>query len=75
MIAIHPARPARAVPVCATCTHFDDSVAAIEAALQGLGSLGSARGAARSTDGVCRLKGRCLAADRWCEDHAPRARP
>jgi hypothetical protein len=54
---------------CATCIHFDNRAAAVEAALPGLATFGSATSAARSSDGICRLHARYLAADRWCAQH------
>jgi hypothetical protein len=44
----------------------------MEAALPGLRSLGSAYGAARASDGLCRLHERVLAAERWCDAHVAR---
>ena len=55
---------------CATCAHFDNAAPAVEAALPGLRSFGSADSAVRSTDGVCTRTERYLSADRWCEQHA-----
>jgi hypothetical protein len=76
MIAIRSLHAPRPVPpCCATCVHFDDRPAAIEAAMAGLRSLGSAFAAVRADDGLCRHLDRYLAADRWCEDHEPGVRP
>ena len=61
-----------APPRCATCAHFDNRPAAVEAALPGLHSFGSADSAVRSADGVCSRTARYLAADRWCEQHLAR---
>jgi len=61
-----------ASPRCATCAHFDNRRAAVEAALPGLHSFGSAESAVRSADGVCSRTARYLAADRWCEEHRAR---
>ena len=60
---------ADAQPRCATCAHFDNRREAVEAALPGLRSFGSADSAVRSTDGVCGRTARYLSADRWCEQH------
>lgn len=57
---------------CASCTHFDNRAAAVEAALPGLRSFGSAESAVRTADGVCGVSGRYLSASRSCEQHAPR---
>ncbi len=57
---------------CATCVHFDNRPAAIEAALPGLRSFGSAESAVRTADGVCEVSGRYLSAARWCAEHATR---
>jgi hypothetical protein len=56
---------------CATCAHFDNRVAAVEAALPGLASFGSAASAVRGDDGVCALHRVYLAAERWCGQHVP----
>ena len=71
MIAIVPAK-VPAPPRCASCTHFDNRPTAVEDALPGLHSFGSADSAVRSTDGVCGRTSRYLSADRWCDQHAAR---
>ena len=63
---------ARDLANCASCVHFDNRPAAVEAALPGLRSFGSAESAVRTADGVCRLNGRYLAATRSCDQHTPR---
>ncbi len=59
---------------CATCAHFDNRAAAVEGALPGLRSFGSAESAVRTGDGVCAHTGRYLAASRSCAAHAARER-
>ncbi len=65
--AAHAARPR-----CASCAHFDNAPSAVEAALPGLQSFGSADSAVRAADGVCVRTSRYLASDRWCEQHSGR---
>jgi hypothetical protein len=60
---------------CASCSHFDNSAAAVEAALPGLRSFGSAQSAVRTADGVCARTGRYLDAARSCGQHVERASP
>jgi hypothetical protein len=57
---------------CVTCHYFDDSVAAIEAALPGLSSLGSAYAAVRSADGLCQHHDRYVASSSHCAAHLRR---
>lgn len=56
---------------CASCAHFDNRAATVEAALPGLRSFGSAESAVRTADGVCGVSGRYLSAARSCDAHAP----
>ena len=73
MIAIASLLPRRAAqPRCASCVHFDNRRSAVERALPGLRSFGSADSAVRSSDGVCERTSRYLSADRWCEQHRAR---
>ncbi len=57
---------------CASCAHFDNRPAAVEAALPGLRSFGSAESAVRTADGLCEISGRYLSAARSCDQHTPR---
>lgn len=66
--------PANASARCATCAHFDNRAQAVEAALPGLRSFGSAQSAVRTTDGICTLNGRYLSAGRTCREHTPARR-
>jgi hypothetical protein len=61
-------------PTCRSCRHFDDAPPAIEAALPGLTSLGSAYAAVRCDDGLCAVHGRLVGAARGCAAHASRGR-
>lgn len=63
---------ARELANCASCVHFDNRPGAVEAALPGLRSFGSAESAVRTADGVCEVSGRYLSATRSCGQHAPR---
>ena len=60
---------------CASCAHFDNRAATVEAALPGLRSFGSAQSAVRTGDGVCGRTGRYLSASRSCEQHTERTPP
>lgn len=55
---------------CRTCRHFEDSPAALEAALPGLASLSSAYAAVRADDGLCALHDRYLAGRSVCDRYA-----
>ncbi len=57
-------------PTCRVCRHFDDSPAALEAALPGLASLSSAYAAVRAGDGLCTLHDRYLAGRSVCDSFA-----
>jgi hypothetical protein len=64
-----PVRPAALepkVPSCRECRHFQNDAAALEAALPGLKSLGSAHAAVRAHDGMCSFHGRYVAASSLC---------
>ena len=58
---------------CASCAHFDNRAATVEAALPGLRSFGSAESAVRASDGVYGRTGRYLSATRSCGQHVERA--
>jgi len=51
---------------CARCRYFDNSPSALEAALPGLKILSSAYAAVRSSDGLCALHARYVAATSVC---------
>jgi hypothetical protein len=51
---------------CAGCRHFNGRPADIEAALPGLSSLSSAYAAVRSSDGICAVHDRYVAASSVC---------
>lgn len=55
---------------CATCRHFNDRPADIEAQFTGLSSLSSAYAAVRSSDGLCRIHDRYVAASSLCAGYA-----
>ncbi len=57
-----------APPRCGGCAHFVADPAAIEAAIPGLASLGSALAAVRGQDGLCRHHDILLAASSRCAD-------
>ncbi len=61
-----PAAPAG----CGDCRHFGNSAAAVEQALPGLVSLGSAYAAVRADDGICRVHQRYVSASSICASHA-----
>ncbi len=61
-----------APPACGSCRHFNDMARAIEAALPGLVSLGSAFAAVRSADGLCLYHGRYLTSSSTCAAHSAR---
>ena len=52
---------------CRACIAFVGDAAALEAALPGLRSMGSADAAVRSDDGLCRLHGRFVSARARCD--------
>ena len=51
---------------CRGCLHFNGAAAALEAALPGLTSLGSAHADVRSDDGLCALHARYVTASSIC---------
>jgi hypothetical protein len=55
---------------CASCGHFNDRPPDIEAAFPGLSSLSSAYAAVRSSDGLCRVHDRYVAATSFCTGYA-----
>ena len=59
---------------CTGCRLFMNSPAALERALPGLASLGSAHASVRADDGLCGMHGRYVAATGVCPQFAPRAR-
>ncbi len=63
----------RAKPVCATCRHFGNDPAWLEAELPGLRVLSSGYASVRKEDGLCALHGVFVGADGACASHEPRA--
>jgi hypothetical protein len=63
---IRPSALEPKVPSCRECRHFENAAAALEAALPGLTSLGSAHAAVRAHDGLCSFHGRYVAASSLC---------
>jgi hypothetical protein len=59
---------------CGQCKHFQNDALQVEAALPGLSSLSSAYAAVRSSDGICAVHERYVAASSICatfaEDYA-----
>jgi hypothetical protein len=53
-------------PSCANCRHFVGAPREVEALLPGMRTLGSAYGAVRATDGICRLHDRYLSPSSHC---------
>jgi hypothetical protein len=62
-------------PMCRNCRNFTDSAAAVEAAMPGLSSLGSAYAAVRLGDGICGVHERYVAAACVCGSHSTRFHP
>jgi hypothetical protein len=58
---------------CASCRHFRNDWAFLEAATPGLSSLGSALGSARADDGLCLRHDRYSRARAACADFSPLA--
>ena len=56
--------------LCSSCRHFAATAGEIETRLPGLPALGSGYGSVRSSDGLCRLHDRYLAAASSCPFHA-----
>lgn len=57
-------------PRCATCRHFDNAPASLEAAFPNLAAMSSGYGSVRSHDGICGALGLYLPATDGCEQHA-----
>jgi hypothetical protein len=53
-------------PACHQCKHFQNDALEVEAALPGLSSLSSAYAAVRSSDGICAVHERYVAASSIC---------
>jgi len=64
-----------AITGCRQCVHFENSPAALEAALPGLTSFGSAHAAVRADDGICAFHARYVAASSSCSASTRRGRP
>lgn len=54
---------------CANCRYFSGAPREVEALLPGMRTLGSAYGAVRATDGICRLHDRYLDPASRCASH------
>jgi len=67
-----PAQVPAAARSCASCVNFCDAPALIESRIQGLRCMGSAHSSVRSSDGICLIHDRYLAADCSCSSHEPR---
>ncbi len=65
--------PVAAALRCADCRHFFNAPQLLEEKIAGLKVMGSAYGAVRVGDGLCRLHDRYLSADYRCARFAPRA--
>ena len=57
---------------CASCRHFSGAPRQVEAHLPGMRTLGSAFGAVRASDGLCRLHDRYLNPASSCQQYQPR---
>ena len=57
---------------CASCAHFRNDPAYLEASFGGLASLSSAYGSVRAEDGLCLRRDRYVSAHSWCADFLPR---
>jgi hypothetical protein len=55
---------------CASCGHFSNDPAALESELPGIRTLSSAYAAVRSSDGLCAVHRRYVAASSACADYA-----
>jgi hypothetical protein len=53
-------------PACGNCRHFVGAPREVEVLLPGMRTLGSAYGAVRATDGICRLHDRYLSPSSHC---------
>lgn len=56
-------------PRCATCRHFDNAPASLEAAFPNLAAMSSGYGSVRSHDGICAVRGLYLPAADGCGQH------
>jgi hypothetical protein len=56
--------------VCASCSHFSNDPAALESELPGIRTLSSAYAAVRSSDGLCAIHQRYVAASSACASFA-----
>jgi len=54
------------LPSCSQCGHFQNAPLDVEAALPGLSALSSAYAAVRSSDGICAVHARYVAASAHC---------
>jgi hypothetical protein len=61
-------RASPAANLCASCRHFRNDPAYLEAAMPGLTSLSSASASVRADDGLCLRHDRYLGAGRSCAD-------
>ena len=68
---VAPANEAR--KRCASCRHFDNSPAALEAAFPGLDAMMSAYASVRGSDGICKFHSIYLPASDVCEYYAAKA--
>lgn len=57
---------------CASCAHFRNDPAYLEATFGGLTSLSSAYGSVRAEDGLCLRRDRYVCAAAWCGDFRAR---
>jgi len=57
-------------PSCRQCRYFQNAPLEVEAALPGLSALSSAYAAVRSSDGICAVHARYVAASAHCPDFA-----
>jgi hypothetical protein len=68
--ASRPSASLAARPGCASCRHFRNDPAYLEAAIPGLASLSSGWASVRSDDGLCLLRERHTSARFSCGDYA-----
>ncbi len=61
-------------PLCQNCVHFHNDAATIEAAVPGLGSLGSAHACVRADDGLCLKHDRFVTQGSNCRFFRPQLR-
>jgi hypothetical protein len=60
-------KPAGSQGVCASCRHFHNEPAKLEAAFPGLTAMGSGFAAVRAQDGLCALRGVYLPSHGGCD--------